>query len=823
MKQNISKLFATLMAVMLSSVGVQAEIISESCGEASKNLNYVLDTETGELTITYAYTGSGHSGAYLNTRAWTNHVDASAIRKINLPDELMSIDQDVFRGCSMSKINIPKNVSYIHYWAFNNCKELAFITVDPENATFDSRDNCNAVIETATNKLVVGCSGTTIPASVTTIGSSAFYGSNIRQVKIQSSNSSLTEIMGAAFSQCYSLETVSLPASVRTIGTYAFAACSALENFTIDGDAPLTVIPERIFSDCKTLKKAVFPRTVTEIGNGAFNGCTSLSDVGYELNRYKNVKTVGSNAFNNCSSLTQLKFEALETVGKSAFSGCSSLTEITAQLYSLPDYLFDGCTVLSEVAIDDNVKEVGRYTFRGCKALTTIYFGSGLTSIGDGAFQNSGLTSAFISESVTSIGQNAFSGCTDLTAVTCGAMEPIAFGSSAFNNINASCKLIIPFGTADAYTAAGWTSKVFMGGVSDTGAVKVDNIYYLIDAATHKATVTCGGPLIKSGLVVRLKGYAEDMVIPSSIKYQEQPYYVTAIKDQAFMSDYGRHDYLMNVTIPASMLSIGTRAFSSCPVVLHVLAITPPALSDYNSLGGIDNARQIFVPVGLEDVYKNADVWKKYESIIVGADLSNYENGGTNVNVGDVNGDGVITIADVTALVNIVLGNALVPGELSDVTLDYDVTLKPDANYTPYYIPLNSKVCNALQLTASQIASKLLTSPVEPQNGEVELVSYDDGGVSALDYSTISSGGEIGYWYDADGNATRWSDAKLAVYFDTSKQKYTILLHPKTSTGCTVTVKQALIYKDDSGQTATATINFHITVDEAAENAATLR
>lgn len=928
MKQNFSKLFAALLVAMLVSVNVQAEVITGSCGT---NLTYELDTDDGILTI------SG-TGAMTST-PWSEY--ASQIRTINLPEGLSFITQDAFKNCDIDKINIPSTVSSIHYMAFNNCANLSKITVAEGNTTYDSRDNCNAIVETATNTIVVGCMSTTFPSSVTTIGRYAFYGSGISTLKI--TTNSLTEIMTYAFSHCENLQSVQLPASVTTIGTYAFSSCTSLKNFTLDGDATFTTIPESIFYQCTALEKAVFPRTVTEIGQSAFNGCTSLTDVGEDLNRYDNVQTIGADAFQDCTALTHLTFPALQSVGQGAFHRCSSLQGVTAELHNLPNFVFNGCTVLNEITIGNDVTEVGIRAFMGCKALKTIIFDSGLTSIGQWAFRESGLTSAFIPESVTTIGDGAFWLCDSLTDVTCGAMNPVTIGSTTFISINASCKLTVPFGTAEAYEAAGWTSARFKGGVSATGAVKVDNLYYLIDASTHTATVTSAGPSLTgvasepSGLVVRLRGYTGDIVIPSSIKYQDQPYYVTAINEKAFDLDYVREGS-MNVTIPASISSIGNHAFSYCRInTMRVLAITPPTLESYTSLGGTGNVQQILVPVGLEDVYKSASVWSQYESKIFGADLSSigqtvrenhvfmlggsgatavlnwtdedgnahseelpilevfrvalndscqvslsitvddehefsglfrngydyqgvydYEENDSTItftlndervslegddvtwyinilmkpdnsdddetNIGDVNQDGELTIADVTALVNIVLGKAVAPGPLSDVTLDYDVTLKPDANYTPYYIPLSMKVCNALQLTASQIASKLLTTLAEPQNGEVELVSYDDGGVSTLGYNVVSSGGEIGYWYDADGDAINWGDSsKLAVYFDTNKQKYVVLLHPNTSTGCAVTVKQALIYKDDSGQTATATVNFHIAVDETAENAATLR
>ena len=129
-----------------------------------------------------------------------------------------------FLYCSrLTSIEIPNSVTTIGNSAFRDCSSLASISVAAGNTTYDSRDNCNAIIETATNTLIAGCKNTVIPNSVTTIGNNAFYGRNsLKSIEIPNS---VTTIGNSAFSGCSSLISVTIPNSVTSIGDYAFYRC----------------------------------------------------------------------------------------------------------------------------------------------------------------------------------------------------------------------------------------------------------------------------------------------------------------------------------------------------------------------------------------------------------------------------------------------------------------------------------------------------------------------------------------------------------------------------------------------------------------------
>ena len=157
-------------------------------------------------------------------------VGCSSLTSITIPNSVTSIGNGAFGGCkSLTSFTIPNSVTSIGDIAFFGCESLTSIRVEDGNTKYDSRDNCNAIIETTTNTLIKGCQNTIIPNSVTSIGEYAFL-------------------------CCFSLTSIPIPNSVTSIGDWAFRGCSALKSITI-------------------------PNSVTEIGYGAFLGCDSLTSV----------------------------------------------------------------------------------------------------------------------------------------------------------------------------------------------------------------------------------------------------------------------------------------------------------------------------------------------------------------------------------------------------------------------------------------------------------------------------------------------------------------------------------------------------------------
>lgn len=154
---------------------------------------------------------------------------------IIIPDSVTSIGKNAFIDCTdLTSVTISNSVTSIRESAFWWCEALTSVVVESGNKVYDSRENCNAIIETATNTLIRGCNTTIIPNSVTSIGD-------------------------YAFSDCsLALASITIPDSVTSIGTSAFEGCSSLVSVTIGNS--VTYIGENIFCNCVNLQTIRVPK-----------------------------------------------------------------------------------------------------------------------------------------------------------------------------------------------------------------------------------------------------------------------------------------------------------------------------------------------------------------------------------------------------------------------------------------------------------------------------------------------------------------------------------------------------------------------------------
>ena len=415
------------------------------------------------------------------------------LNQITIPYSVSDIGYGAFEGCThITEIYIPDSVTKIRDRAFAEC-ELSVITVDGNNKKYDSRNNCNAIIETETNSLISGCKNTVIPDSVTWIDNSAFYGcQNLTGIVIPDS---VTGIDEWAFYCCKKLSRITIPTTTTTIFQSSFAECG-LSNIIVKEGNPVydsrnncnAIIETKsntlVFGSFNT----VIPNSVTSIGDEAFSGCSQITNISIP----NSVTSIGDYAFYECESLTSISIpDSVRNMGYWAFGYCRSLTNvsISSSVTEINDDTFRYCSNLTNITIPSSVTRIGMNVFSCCYKLNNIYIPDSVISIGSCAFQETGwfknqpnglvyagkvaymikgdcpteieiksgtlgiadmafedfenITSVSIPPTLKNIGERAFLGCSALSSVKI-PNSVISIGRMAFCGCLSSNSIIIP-------------------------------------------------------------------------------------------------------------------------------------------------------------------------------------------------------------------------------------------------------------------------------------------------------------------------------------------------------------------------------------------
>ena len=436
----------------------------------------------------------------------------SSLRSIIIPDGVTEVRQDAFDNClSLESIHLGKSIEklggmdtyventypyseikHVKNTAFVGCPELAQITVSPENPYFDSRDDCNAVISTQYNFLILACKNTVIPSSVKVIfyafrkipgleniqipeGVKSIYSSftglkDLRNIYIPES----VEKIQYSFNAC-GLKSLYIGSSVN-ICYESFRNCAELESIVVSPDnayfdsrdncnAIISKSSDNLLLGCKT---TVIPPTVKSIGYNAFDGCKGLTS----LTIPANVRQIGK-AFQGCDNLRTLHYEA-----KISTWSTYAIYEILVDdpewgelfYHQIGETPFlhsgDGYSViqLDSVTFGPEVQLIPDYLLWGQQNIKRIELPTTVVAIGENAFGNSGIEEIVIPENVLKVGKSAFSKA-KLNNVYCLSTDPDitevttsdGMTYTPFDAIPESCVLHVPQGKKEAFEQhPGW-------------------------------------------------------------------------------------------------------------------------------------------------------------------------------------------------------------------------------------------------------------------------------------------------------------------------------------------------------------------------------
>ncbi len=499
----------------------------------------------------------------------------------------------------------------------------------------------------------------------------------------------VTTIWAGVFYQCTGLTAVTIPESVTTIGDEAFEGCTGLTSVTWNAincstnsdyyyrpfygctnissfvfGNQVQKIPDYLCYELTQISSITIPNTVTYIGTSAFKGCNAFNS----LIVPENVDTIGSDAFEGCNNLSLVIWNARNCVSgywssNSPFPSSVGTFIFGDYVQQVPSGLCRGLNQLTSIALPNTVTKIGEYAFNNCSGLISVTMEEGVQTIGDYAFQRcTNLPQIVIPNSVTKIGDDAFGRCSNLTTVTIGNHVD-TIGSEAFYNCERLMSIELPTSVSyigvSAFHGCLSMNKAIVHSTAELDPLCMILLNPQIDTIVAPASIFDIDEYYRLNFVVtkRMKyvrattgELTEDAfaVIRRSASTLETLDMAgttnTSLADEAFSNMYRLRTLalpsgvteisykaaaecvnLTQVTIPASVETIGQRAFENCRS-LQAVIFSGNNLQTIGNWAFYNNhaLRQITIPAGVTTVGDGAFYGCNYlEELAMPASLRN--------------------------------------------------------------------------------------------------------------------------------------------------------------------------------------------------------
>ena len=420
------------------------------------------------------------------------------LRNTIIADGVQVIDNYAFQGCQRLKVkdarnteNLPTTLTRVGTYAFEgtsywiNSLSSVYIgnwLVGWQDATIDVANIREGTVGLADYAFygAMGLNTVSLPESVKHIGRCAFY--NCSSLTTITLPMGLEKIEEFTFYQCGALAQIYIPNSVKSIGYSAFNKCYSLTEVNIP--TAVEFIDDFAFYKCYSLTAVNFDG-VSAVEEGGETATSNLKWIGERvfynsgltsITLPASLESLGARVFYKCMSLTSVTFtgDKLTEINDYMFYGCSALTDVTLPdgLKTIGNYAFRNCEALANITLGESLESIGRYAFYGCVGLETVKLPESLTTLGDYSFRNcNGLKSVVLPESLTTINKHVFNGCNNVTFYTEYSARPqlwIGQWNSSYRPVVWGCTLSEDKTYVESFTktAASITNSSAVNGMS---------------------------------------------------------------------------------------------------------------------------------------------------------------------------------------------------------------------------------------------------------------------------------------------------------------------------------------------------------------------